>query len=126
MMRFVIRTAITALGVLVVAYMGLITINGVGPGLTLTWADFWVAFLFALVLGVVNAVIKPVVQLLALPISIVTLGLFSLIVNLGMFYLAAAFTPVRADAGFWYTALAAVIVAVFSSVAGTLTGRGDR
>jgi putative membrane protein len=119
--RFLIRTAITAVGVLLVAYLGLITIQGVGPGSAFTWGAFGVACVFAIVLGLVNAIIKPVVKLLTLPISILSLGLFSLVINLGMFYLAAAFTPIRADAGFLYTALAAIIVAVFSGFAGAFT-----
>jgi hypothetical protein len=41
-----------------------------------------------------------------------------------MFYLAAAFTPIHADQGFWLTALAAIIVAVFSGFAGSLTKNG--
>jgi putative membrane protein len=125
--RFLLRMTITAAGVLVVAYLGLIKVTGFGPGLPLTWSVFGTAFLFAIVLGIVNGVIKPVVQLLALPISIVTLGIFSLIVNLGMFYLAAAIIPgVTADSGFWLTAAAAIIVAVFSGVAGGLTKRDRR
>lgn len=123
MVRFLIRTATTSVGVLVVAYLGLITIQGVGPGHVFTWSTFFVAFVFAIVLGLVNAVIKPIVGLLALPITIVTLGLFALLINLGMFYLAAAFTPISTDAGFWSTALAAIIVAVFSGLAGGATPR---
>jgi putative membrane protein len=119
------RMAITAVGVLVVAYMGLITIEGVGASQAFTWSAFGVACVFALVLGIVNAVIKPIIKILTLPISILTLGLFSLLVNLAMFYLAAAFTPIRVDQGFLYTALAAIIVAVFSGVAGSLT-KSDR
>lgn len=127
MVRFLLRMAITAVGVLVVAYLGLIHVTGFGPGLPVTLSVFWTAFLFALVLGLVNAVIKPVVQLLALPISILTLGLFALLVNLGMFYLAAAILPgVTADSGFWLTGAAAIIVAVFSGLAGGLTKRDVR
>lgn len=125
MVRFLIRTAITAVGVLVVAYLGLITIEGVGAGQTFSWPAFWMAFVFAIVLGLVNAIVKPVVSLLTFPITVLTLGLFSLVINLGMFYLAAAFTPIRVDAGFLYTALAAVIVAVFSGFAGALTARDE-
>ena len=121
MVRFLVRTAITAVGVLVVAYLGLITIQGVGPGSAFTWGAFGVACIFAIILGLVNAVIKPVVSILTLPITILTLGLFSLVVNLAMFYLAAAFTPIRADQGFWLTALAAIVVAIFSGFAGLLT-----
>ena len=124
MVRFLIRTAITAVGVLVVAYLGLITIQGFGSGQIFTWSAFFVAFVFAVVLGLVNAIIKPIVGLLTLPITIITLGLFSLVINLAMFYLAAAFTPIRADAGWLATALAAIIVAIFSGFAGSMTSNG--
>jgi putative membrane protein len=123
--RFLIRTAITAVGVLLVAYLGLITLQGVGPGSPFNWGAFGVACVFAIVLGLVNGVIKPVVSLLTLPITILSLGLFSLVINLAMFYLAAAFTPITADAGFLSTALAAIIVAIFSGVAGGLTKREE-
>jgi putative membrane protein len=124
-MRFLVRAAITALGVLVVAYFGLIGIAGVGPGLPVTLHAYLTALVFAIVLGLVNAIIKPIVQVLSLPITIVTLGLFSLLVNLGMFYLAAAVTSVRLTDGFWMTALAAVVVAMFSGVAGRMTERAS-
>ena len=74
--RFLVRTAITAVGVLVVAYLGLITIQGAGPGSAFAWGAFGVACIFAIVLGLVNAVIKPVVSILTLPITILSLGLF--------------------------------------------------
>jgi len=123
MVRFLIRTAITALGVLLVAYLGLITIQGVGPGSPFSWGAFGVACVFAIVLGLINGIVKPIVQLLALPITILTLGLFSLVINLIMFYLAiAAFSPtIQAGAGWLMTGLAAIIVAVFSGVAGAFT-----
>jgi len=54
----------------------------------------------ALVLGIVNAFIRPVVLLLTLPVNILTLGLFTLIVNTLMLYLVAAVTPLSI-AGFW-------------------------
>lgn len=121
MVRFLVRTALAALGVLLVAYLGLITIPGFGPESAFTWNAFAIAAVFAIVLGLVNGVIKPIVKLLVLPITVLSLGLFSLVINLAMFYLAAAFTPISADQGFWSTALAAIIVAVVSGVAGALT-----
>ncbi len=124
MVRFLVRAAITALGVLAVAYFGLITIAGVGPGHAFTLHEYGIAFLFAIVLGLVNAIIKPIVQLLALPVTIVTLGLFALLINLGMFYLAAAVTPGLTTNGFWLTALAAIVVAIVSGISGRLTERG--
>lgn len=119
------RTAITAVGVLVVTYLGLISIQGVGLGHVFEWSTFFVAFVFAIVLGLANAVIKPIAFVLTLPITIITLGLFSLLINLAMFYLAAAVTPISTN-GFWPTVLAAIIVAVFSGVAGSPSRYDDQ
>ena len=123
--RFLIRTAITALGVLLVAYLGLIQIRGFASGADITQTAFVTACLFSIVLGLVNAVIKPVVQVLALPITILTLGIFALIVNIGMFYLAAWIVPaVVPNPSLLLTGLAAIIVSVFSGMAGSVTKRG--
>ena len=125
MIRFLIRTAITALGVLLVAYLGLIQITGFAKGFDITQTAFLTACLFSIVLGLVNAIIKPVVQILALPITILTLGLFALIVNIGMFYLAAWVVPaVVPNSSLLLTGLAAIIVSVFSGAAGSVTKRG--
>ena len=125
MIRFLIRTAITALGVLLVAYLGLIQITGFARGSDITQTAFLTACLFSIVLGLVNAIIKPVVQILALPITILTLGLFALIVNIGMFYLAAWVVPaVVPNSSLLLTGLAAIIVSVFSGAAGSVTKRG--
>ena len=52
-----------------------------------------VAFEAALVIGLVNAIIRPIVELIALPITCLTLGLFSLIINAAMFLLVSAIVP---------------------------------
>jgi putative membrane protein len=124
--RFLVRIAITAVGVLVVAYLGLITVQGVGPGGGFTWGAFGVACVFAIVLGLVNAIIKPIITILTLPISILTLGLFTLVINLAMFYLAVSvFSPtIQPGASWLMTGLAAIIVAVFSGFASSLTKNG--
>jgi len=125
MVRFLVRMAITALGVLLVAYLGLIQLRGFGPGLSPSWAVFGMAFVFAVVLGLVNGIIKPIAQALALPISVLTLGIFALIVNLGMFYLAAWLVRpwVTLNDSWLMTGLAAIVVALFSGVAGAMTKR---
>jgi putative membrane protein len=70
-------------------------------------------FVFAAVLGVVNAAIKPVLQVLALPISCLTFGLFALVINAGLFALSVWLTP-----GMQVTTAGAVLGAVLTSVAG--------
>jgi putative membrane protein len=110
-MTFIIRLAINAFAVWIAV--------GVLDGLDFT-GDFWQLILIALILGVVNAAIKPLVQMLSLPLIILSLGLFLLVINWAMFafvvWLAA---PARLDlglasAGFWTTFFGALIVAIVS------------
>jgi putative membrane protein len=70
-------------------------------------------FVFAAVLGVVNAAIKPVLQLLALPVSCLTFGLFALVINAALFALSVWLTP-----GMQVTTAGAVLGAILTSVAG--------
>jgi putative membrane protein len=87
-----------------------------------------VAYLFiGLIFGVVNAFVRPLVRLLALPITILTLGLFAIVINAAMLYLTAwisSYTPVHLtiDSFFWTAVLAAIIISLVSLVAGLLPG----
>ena len=77
--------------------------------------DSWTAVgIFALIVGVLNAVLRPVVRILTAPIGCITLGLFSIVINGAMFWLAA-----RANVGVDATFLGATITAL---AAGLLTG----
>jgi len=71
--------------------------------------------IIALVLGVANAFIRPVVLLLTLPVNILSLGLFTLVVNTLMLYLVAAVTPLTI-AGFWSAFIGALLIAIISTV----------
>lgn len=117
MIRFLVRMLITGAAVFGVAYYSggtLLQVDAIG------WAIF-----FAVVLGFLNGFVRPVIKFFALPLSIVTLGLASLLINLGFFYLAAGLTPGVRTVGFWQTAVAAVIIAVFSGFAGWITARNE-
>lgn len=72
--------------------------------------------LAALVIGLVNAVVKPLLVLLTLPITIVTLGLFYLVLNGLMLYLAAALTPGFQLEGFIPALLGAVVISVVGMI----------
>ncbi len=88
------------------------------------------AYLFiGLIFGVVNAFVKPIVSLLSLPITILTLGLFTIVINAAMLYLTSwlsSYTPVHftIDSFFWTAVFAAIITTVVSLVAGRLAGAG--
>jgi len=68
--------------------------------------------LAALVIGLVNAVIRPVLAVLTLPITVLTLGLFSLVLNALLFYLAAALAPGFRLEGFLAAFLGAIVMSL--------------
>ena len=62
---------------------------------------FWAYFIGALVLGIANAVIKPILAILTLPLIVLTLGLFYLLINIAMVALAEWIAPNFSIDGFW-------------------------
>ncbi|WP_165247250.1 phage holin family protein [Adlercreutzia sp. ZJ141] len=81
-MNFLIRWLVTAVSVGVAIW--------IVPGITIVSASSWAGIaVFALVLSLINISIKPIMQILSLPISVLTLGIFYLVVNTLMLYLAA-------------------------------------
>lgn len=86
------------------------------------------AYLFiGLIFGLVNAFVRPLVSLLALPITILTLGLFAIVINAAMLYLTAwisSYTTVQLtiDSFFWTAVFAVIIISLVSLVAGLLPG----
>jgi len=102
MVGFVLRAVIAAFGLwLATRWVDGITID---EPLTLLIA--------AAVLGAVNAIVRPVVIVLTLPISVVTLGFFLLVVNAGMIALVAAIVPGFAITGFWDAFWGSVLVSI--------------
>ena len=86
------------------------------------------AYVFiGLIFGLVNAFIRPLVSVLSLPITILTLGLFTIVISAAMLYLTSwisSFTPVHftIDSFFWTAVFAAIIITLISLVAGRITG----
>ena len=95
--------------------------TNVVPGVAV--ADTASLALAALVLGLVNALVRPVLVFLTLPITLLTLGLFYLVVNGLAFALAAAIVPGFSVASFLAAVLGALVVSVVSWVIGFFTGR---
>ncbi|MEO5780635.1 MULTISPECIES: phage holin family protein [Arthrobacter] len=106
----------------------------VGSGITRGTETLGVvlAYLFiGLIFGVVNAFVRPLVNLLSLPLTILTLGLFTIIINAAMLSLTAwlsSYTPVQftVDSFFWTAVLASVIISVISLVVSRLPGARTR
>jgi len=82
--------------------------------------DFLSAFVAAIVLGIVNAVIKPVVLILTLPLNIVTLGLFTLVINAMMLWIVSAVVSGFQVNGFWSTIFAALVLSIISGLLSSL------
>lgn len=72
--------------------------------------SFTTALIVALVLGIVNAVIKPILVILTLPITILTLGLFTFVVNAVLIILVSKIVPGFTIAGFFPALIAAVVL----------------
>jgi putative membrane protein len=93
------------------------------PGIRFTEPGLWPILIAALVLGLVNAVVRPVMILLTLPLTILTLGLFLLIVNALSLGIVVALTPMDTD-GFGITILAALVLTIISTALNALIGVG--
>ena len=102
---FLIRAAVVAIGLWLASKMGLVAFNSTG---TLIAA--------ALLLGVVNAFVRPIIIILTLPITLLTLGLFLLVINALMIMLVACLVPGFLVAGFWSAVFAAIVVSLTSWV----------
>jgi putative membrane protein len=77
-------------------------------------ADFTTALIAALVLGLVNAVIRPVLVVLTLPVTLLTLGLFILVINGLLFWFVGSFVKGFVVEGFWAGFLGAIIFSLIS------------
>jgi putative membrane protein len=77
-------------------------------------ADFTTALIAALVLGLVNTIIRPVLVLLTLPVTLLTLGLFILVINGLLFWFVGSFVKGFVVEGFWSGFLGAIVYSVIS------------
>ena len=86
--------------------------------------DGWTAVLVSgLLFGLVNATLKPILVILTAPITILTLGLFLLVINALLLLLVAWLVPGFHLNGFWYALLVSIFVSVFSFLVNTLLDR---
>jgi putative membrane protein len=112
MLGFILRTLITGLGIWLAAYL----VHGVSA--TSTEALIWAA----IALGLINAFVRPVLVLLTLPFTIVTLGLFLLFLNAAMLNLAGWFVDGFEVVGFWSAVFGAVVVSLVSGLCSNFIG----
>jgi putative membrane protein len=100
----VIRWIFSIVAILLAAYLI--------PGVEVTPLG---AVILAVVLGIINIFIKPVLRLLTLPLTILTLGLFSLVLNALLVLLADLIVPGFTVAGFWSAFLFAIVVSLVNA-----------
>ncbi len=116
MLGFIVRAAISALGLWVASQLF--------DGLHFTsTAKLAIA---ALLLGIVNAFVRPLAFILTLPITVLTLGLFLLVLNAAMIGLVAWLVPGFTISGFWTAVGASLIVSLVSWAASSAIGSSGR
>lgn len=107
-----------------IAMLGLFLASRIVPGV---WIEGTGSFILAaLLLGLVNALVRPIAFLMTLPLTIVTLGLFLFVLNAAMFGLVAAFLDDFAVSGFWAAVFGAIIVSITSTIASWFIGPSGR
>ena len=115
-MKLLVVWLINALALLALPYLvPSIQVNG-----------FATALVAALVLGLVNTLIRPVLVILTLPATILTLGLFIFVINGLLFWLVASFLEGFRVAGFWSAVLGAIVYALISWAASALVLGGKK
>lgn len=112
MTRFVLRAAIAALGL----WLATEWVDGISIDAPMTLV------IAAVLLGIVNAFIRPLLILLTLPFTILTLGLFLLVVNAAMLGLVASLLGGMQVAGFWAAFWGALIVSIVSWIGSMVFG----
>ena len=78
--------------------------------------SFWTAFVFAIVLAILNIFIKPLIILFTLPVTIITLGLFLFVINALVVLLASKFVDGFRIDNFWWGLLFSLILSLFTSI----------
>lgn len=114
MQGILIRWFITTLAVLVVPYViSGVRVEGLGTALAA-----------GAILGVLNAVVRPVLILLTLPLTVVTIGLFIFVINALLFEFAAAIVPGMHVASFWSALFASIVVSIVSWILNSVVAGG--
>ncbi len=116
MIGILLRTVIIGLGIWVAAWLlpGISTVDT----RSLIWA--------AIALGLINAFVRPILVIMTLPVTVLTLGLFLLILNAAMLNLAGWFVDGFEVAGAWNAIFGAIVISVISGLCSHLIGPSGR
>ncbi|WP_102143386.1 phage holin family protein [Mycobacterium hubeiense] len=111
-MAFLLRAALTGLALWIVT----LVVDGIRfVGGEETWQKIGIIFVVAVIFGLVNAIIKPIVQIISIPLYVLTLGLIHIVINALMLWITSWITEHTTHWGlyiddFWWTAIWAAIV----------------
>jgi putative membrane protein len=105
-MRLIFRIVISAISIVITAYLL--------PGVHIK--DLFTALVVAVVLALLNGIIRPILIILTIPVTILTLGLFLLVINALMIILAGNIVPGFQVDGFWWALLFSVILSLVTSL----------
>ena len=105
-MRLIVKWILFSLAIYATAYLL--------PGIHVP--DFLTALMVALGLGIINAILRPILLILTLPINFMTLGLFTFVINALMVMLAAQVVPGFAVDNFWWAVLFSLVVSVINGL----------
>ena len=86
-------------------------------------SNFLTAVIVAVILGVVNTLIKPIILLLTLPLTILTFGLFAFVINALLVLVVAQFVPGFSIDGFWWALIFSLVIEIISSFLNSLLRR---
>lgn len=111
-MRILLKWIIMAAAVIIAAYFI--------PGVRV--ASFWSALWVALFLGIVNLVLRPFLILITLPINILTLGLFTFVINAALILLASHVIRGFEVAGFWWALVYGIVLSIVNYLLNLILG----
>ncbi|MDX5346514.1 MAG: phage holin family protein [Hymenobacteraceae bacterium] len=105
-MGFLLKLIFTGLAAMLAAWLL--------PGVHLS--GFLAALILALVLAVLNAIVKPVLVFLTIPVTVITLGLFLLVINALIILLASWLVPGFTVDGFWWALIFSIILSIITAI----------
>ena len=107
-MKFIMRIIVTSIVAFGISYL----LDGNGVHLN----NFWSAIVLAFVLAILNAIVKPLLIILTLPITIVTLGLFLFVINALIILFADKLIKGFTVDGFWWALLFSLLLSIVTSL----------
>ncbi|MDI9342184.1 MAG: phage holin family protein [Sediminibacterium sp.] len=111
-MKFLIRIGVTALSVLILQHF----LKGVEV------SNWTVSIMVAVVLAFLNTIVKPILQVLSIPITVLTLGFFLLVINAGIIMLADYLIDGFHVSGFWKALLFSILLSIVSGILNVILG----